>query len=162
MNRVIACIDSSPCINAIADAAAWVAKATGRELVLLQILDYYPASYHLGEISGVIGFESNAMLLKELAELEQKQSELALDYSNNLLRHISDLIKEKHGITCSKIHAWSSAGGNMLSSYCQLRLTPLSDSSSVPVKRNAVGVSKSGNVFLVIQGPQQLQLERSG
>ena len=34
MNRVIACIDSSPCINAIADAAAWVAKATGRELVL--------------------------------------------------------------------------------------------------------------------------------
>lgn len=43
------------------------------------------------------------MLLKELAELEQKQSELALDYSNNLLRHISDLIKEKHGITCSKI-----------------------------------------------------------
>lgn len=73
------------------------------ELVLLQILDYYPASYHLGEISGVIGFESNAMLLKELAELEQKQSELALDYSNNLLRHISDLIKEKHGITCSKI-----------------------------------------------------------
>lgn len=37
MNRVIACIDSSPCINAIADAAAWVAKATGRELVLLQI-----------------------------------------------------------------------------------------------------------------------------
>lgn len=42
MNRVIACIDSSPCINAIADAAAWVAKATGRELVLLQILDYYP------------------------------------------------------------------------------------------------------------------------
>jgi hypothetical protein len=54
--------------------------------VLLQILDYYPASYHLGEISGVIGFESNAMLLKELAELEQKQSELALDYSNNLLK----------------------------------------------------------------------------
>ncbi len=37
----------------------------------------------------MIGFESNAMLLKELAELEQKQSELALDYSNNLLQHIS-------------------------------------------------------------------------
>jgi hypothetical protein len=71
-------------------------------IVLLQILDYYPASYHLGEISGVIGFESNAMLLKELAELEQKQSELALDYSNNLLRHISDLIKEKHGLLAQK------------------------------------------------------------
>ena len=98
MKRVIACIDSSPCINALADAAAWVAKQTNRELVLLQVLDYYPASYHLGEISGVIGFESNAMLLKELAELEQKQSELALDYSNNLLRHISDQIKEKHNI----------------------------------------------------------------
>ncbi|MHA3051373.1 universal stress protein [Acinetobacter sp. ANC 4640] len=103
MKRVIACIDSSPCINAIADAAAWVAKQTHRELVLLQILDYYPASYHLGEISGVIGFESNAMLLKELAELEQKQSELAINYSNNLLTHISNMIKEKHEIDVSII-----------------------------------------------------------
>ena len=103
MNRVIACIDSSPCINALAEAAAWIARETQRELVLLQILDYYPASYHLGEISGVIGFESNAMLLKELAELEQKQSELALDYSNNLLNHISEMIQQKYEITASHI-----------------------------------------------------------
>ena len=103
MSRVIACIDSSPCINAIAEAAAWVARQTKRELVLLQILDYYPASYHLGEISGVIGFESNAMLLKELAELEQKQSDLAIDYSNNLLKHISEMILEKYGMQSTKI-----------------------------------------------------------
>ena len=103
MKRVIACIDSSPCVNAVAEAAAWVAKQTNRELVLLQVLDYYPASYHLGEISGVIGFESNAMLLKELAELEQKQSELALDYSNNLLDHISELIQQKYHITATHI-----------------------------------------------------------
>lgn len=103
MNRVIACIDSSPCIDAVAEAAVWVAKQTQRELVLLQILDYYPASYHLGEISGVIGFESNAMLLKELADLEQKQSELALDYSNNLLKHISELIEKNYGLTSTKI-----------------------------------------------------------
>lgn len=103
MKRVIACIDSSPCINALAEAAAWIAKQTGRELVLLQVLDYYPASYHLGEISGVIGFESNAMLLKELAELEQKQSELALSYSNNLLDHISKLILEMHGLHTTHI-----------------------------------------------------------
>lgn len=103
MKRVIACIDSSPCINALAEAAAWIATQTQRELVLLQVLDYYPASYHLGEISGVIGFESNAMLLKELAELEQKQSELALDYSNNLLQHISNMIQEKYEIVPSQI-----------------------------------------------------------
>ena len=72
-------------------------------MVLLQVLDYYPASYHLGEISGVIGFESNAMLLKELAELEQKQSELALSYSNNLLDHISKLILETHGLHTTHI-----------------------------------------------------------
>ncbi|OTG59899.1 universal stress protein [Acinetobacter sp. ANC 4204] len=103
MKRVIACIDSSPCINALAEASAWIAKQTGRELVLLQVLDYYPASYHLGEISGVIGFESNAMLLKELAELEQKQSELALSYSNNLLDHISKLILETYGLHTTHI-----------------------------------------------------------
>ena len=103
MKRVIACIDSSPCINALAEAAAWIATQTQRELVLLQVLDYYPASYHLGEISGVIGFESNAMLLKELAELEQKQSELALDYSNNLLQYISNMIQEKYEILPTQI-----------------------------------------------------------
>lgn len=103
MKRVIACIDSSPCINALAEAAAWIAIQTQRELVLLQVLDYYSASYHLGEISGVIGFESNAMLLKELAELEQKQSELALDYSNNLLKHISNMIQEKYEIVPTQI-----------------------------------------------------------
>lgn len=103
MKRVIACIDSSPCINALAEAAAWIATQTQRELVLLQVLDYYPASYHLGEISGVIGLESNAMLLKELAELEQKQSELALDYSNNLLQHISNMIQEKYEIVPTQI-----------------------------------------------------------
>ncbi len=103
MKRVIACIDSSPCLHAVAQAAAWIASQTGRELVLLHVLDYYPASYHLGEISGVIGFESNAMLLKELAELEQKQSELALDYSNNLLQHISELITEKYQLSVRQL-----------------------------------------------------------
>ncbi len=38
------------------------------------------------------------MLLKELAELEQKQSEIAIDYSNNLLNHISARIKENYGL----------------------------------------------------------------
>ncbi len=32
MNRVIACIDSSPCINAIADAAAWLRKQLDESL----------------------------------------------------------------------------------------------------------------------------------
>ena len=43
------------------------------------------------------------MLLKELAELEQKQSELAIDYSNNLLNHISHLIEEKYQIKPTQI-----------------------------------------------------------
>lgn len=103
MKRVIACIDASPCVNAIAAAAAWIAQRTGRQLVVLQVLDYYPASYHLGEISGVIGFESNALLLKELAELEQKQSELAVEYSNNLMQHIADHIKETYSLDCQMI-----------------------------------------------------------
>jgi nucleotide-binding universal stress UspA family protein len=98
MSRVIACIDASPCVNATAAAAAWVAGKTGRELILLQVLDYSPASYHLGEISGVIGFESNAMLLKELAELDEKQFELAQKYSDDLLKHISAYIEQEFSL----------------------------------------------------------------
>lgn len=98
MKRVIACIDASPCVNATAEAAAWLAQKTQRQLVLLHVLDYRPTSYHLGEISGVIGFESNAMLLKELTELDEKQFNLAQEYSNNLLRHIAKLIYEKFAL----------------------------------------------------------------
>ena len=71
--------------------------------MLLQVLDYRPASYHLGEISGVIGFESNAMLLKELTELDEKQFELAQQYSDDLLQHISKLIKNKYDIEATII-----------------------------------------------------------
>lgn len=98
MKRVVACIAASPCVDAIAEAASWVAKKTKRELVLLQVLDSYHSGNHLGELSGVIGFESNAMLLKELAELEKKQGELEADVSNNVLEHITSTIKEKHGL----------------------------------------------------------------
>ncbi len=103
MGRVVACIDASPCVNATAEAAVWVAQKTQRPLVLLQVLDYRPASYHLGEISGVIGFESNAMLLKELTELDEKQFELAQQYSDDLLQHISKLIKNKYDIEATII-----------------------------------------------------------
>lgn len=103
MKRVIACIDASPCVNATAEAAAWIAKKTGRELVLFQVLDYRPTSYHLGEIGGVIGFESNAILLKELSDLDEKQFELAQQYSNELLEHMSKYIEEKFGLTSIKI-----------------------------------------------------------
>ena len=99
MSRVVACIDASPCVNATAAAAAWIASKTGRELILLQVLDYSPASYHLGEISGVIGFESNAMLLKELSELDEKQFELAQKYSDDLLKHISAYIFDEFSVT---------------------------------------------------------------
>lgn len=103
MGRVIACIDASPCVHATAEAAAWIAKKTGRTLVLLQVLDYRPASYHLGEIGGVIGFESNAMLLKELAELDSKQYEVAKQLSDDLLSHVAQSIQDQHQISPLKM-----------------------------------------------------------
>lgn len=103
MGRVIACIDASPCVHATAEAAVWIAQKTGRPLVLLQVLDFRPASYHLGEIGGVIGFESNAILLKELAELDEKQFEVAKQLSDDLLAHIADTIRQKYQIEVVQI-----------------------------------------------------------
>ena len=149
MNRVVACIDSSPCINAVAEAAAWIAQETGRELVLLQVLDYYPASYHLGEISGVIGFESNAMLLKELAELEQKQSELALDYSNNLLKHISEHIQQKYGIQASQIQE---KGDFLEQSFSQLDIDDIAVIGKVGERSAEKNKTLGSNVENFIRG----------
>ncbi len=98
MKRIIACIDASPCVHATADAAAWIAQKTGRQLILLQVLDYRFASEHLSAFGGIVGFESNAMLLQELEELDKKQRQLAQQYSYDLLQHISEYIAEKFGI----------------------------------------------------------------
>lgn len=103
MGRVIACIDTSPCVHATAEAAVWIAKKTGRPLVLLQVLDFRPASYQLGEIGGVIGFESNALLLQELAELDEKQYAVAKQLSDDLLAHIAEFIQQKYQIEVIQI-----------------------------------------------------------
>lgn len=103
MKRVIACITASPCLHATADAAAWIAQQTGRQLILLQVLDDYAAPYHLGEFSGVIGFESNAMLLEELANINKQQKQLAQQYGEQLLDHIQQYIQSKFSIQAFRI-----------------------------------------------------------
>lgn len=105
MKRVIACIDNSPCLDAIVKAAFWVAQTTGRQLHLLHVVDYYPSSYHLGEMAGVVGFESNAILLKELAEIEHKQSQLAQALSEQLLQHLVEQIQSKYQLQPTVLQA---------------------------------------------------------
>jgi nucleotide-binding universal stress UspA family protein len=70
-NKVLACVDRSSYANHVADAAAWVAKATGAELEFLHILDRRTDEHTSNDHSGAIGFNAQESLLTTLADKDQ-------------------------------------------------------------------------------------------
>lgn len=84
MTTVVACIDGSASASAVCDYAAWAARRLSAPLTLLHVLDEarYPSEANL---SGSIGLGSVAALQKELAELDQRRNQLALEQGQLML-----------------------------------------------------------------------------
>lgn len=84
MTQVIACIDGSESTSAVCDYAAWASTRLSAPLLLLHVLDEarYPSEANL---SGSIGLGSVATLQKELADLDAKRNQLALDQGQLML-----------------------------------------------------------------------------
>mgnify|MGYP000561906681 CR=1 FL=1 len=76
MTNIFACIDGSPAMTAVCDAAAWAAANNGLPVTLLHVLE---KNEYEGEsdLSGAIGLGSREQLLEELAELDHRRSRLA-------------------------------------------------------------------------------------
>lgn len=83
-NKVIACIDGSEGTTAVSDYAAWSSLRMTAPLMLLHVLDRatYPPTTNY---SGNIGLGSREALLQELAELDEKRSNLALQQGRSML-----------------------------------------------------------------------------
>ncbi|MAM88288.1 MAG: universal stress protein UspA [unclassified Hahellaceae] len=84
MQQIIACIDGSSAVPAVCEYAAWASLRSQAPVMLLHVLDeaYYPVE---PDLAGNIGLGSREHLLKELAELDQKRSRLALEHGHHLL-----------------------------------------------------------------------------
>lgn len=84
MQKVTACIDGSSAAPAVCDYAAWASMRMAAPLLLLHVLDKseYPPQ---ADLSGNIGLGSREALLKELAELDEKRSRLALEQGRLML-----------------------------------------------------------------------------
>ncbi|MBQ0753768.1 MAG: universal stress protein [Gammaproteobacteria bacterium] len=106
MTQVIACIDGSDSASAVCDYAAWAATQLSAPLLLLHVLDEarYPSEANL---SGSIGLGAVATLQKELADLDAKRNQLALEQGQLMLeaakeKVIADgvvhpVLRQRHG-----------------------------------------------------------------
>lgn len=98
MTKIIACIDGSITSPAVCKAAAWASYKLQAPLDLLHVLDKteYPKPENSKNLSGNIGLGSRENLLKELVELDEKRSRLALEHGKNILQEAS-LLAQQHG-----------------------------------------------------------------
>ncbi|EQB2602478.1 universal stress protein [Aeromonas bivalvium] len=84
MTNIFACIDGSPAMTAVCDAAAWASTNTGLPVTLLHALEKNEFEGQ-ADLSGNIGLGSREQLLKELAELDHQRSRLAHEQGRILL-----------------------------------------------------------------------------
>ena len=84
MTNIFACIDGSPAMTAVCDAAAWASANTGLPVTLLHVLEKNEIEGQ-ADLSGNIGFGSRELLLQELAELDHQRSRLAHEQGRILL-----------------------------------------------------------------------------
>ncbi|ASU23800.1 universal stress protein UspA [Vibrio qinghaiensis] len=94
MTNIIACIDGSIYSQSVANLSVWAAKSLHAPLTLLHVLDK-AANQTESELSGNIGLGSREQLLKELVELDEKRSKLALRHGKALLNELETKAHEQ-------------------------------------------------------------------
>lgn len=91
MTNIFACIDGSPAMTAVCDAAAWASTNTGLPVTLLHVLEKNEFEGQ-ADLSGNIGLGSREQLLKELADLDHQRSRLAHEQGRMLLKSGEDYL----------------------------------------------------------------------
>lgn len=94
MARIVACIDGSAAAAVVADYAGWAASSLDADLTLLHVLDEkrYPRE---ADLSGNIGFGAVESLQQQLAEIDQRRNQLALEQGQAMLEAARDRIADR-------------------------------------------------------------------
>lgn len=83
--KVMACLDVSIYNTPVTDYAAWASRRLDAGLVCLHVLDRKPAGPTQADYSGSIGVDAASHLLDELAELDARQSRIAMQRGRVML-----------------------------------------------------------------------------
>ena len=84
MQKIIACIDGSAMAQSVCDAAIWASRKLEKTVLFLHTIQK-EQQHGADDLSGAIGLGASAALLEEMAALDQKRAELALQLGKNML-----------------------------------------------------------------------------
>ncbi len=98
---VLCCIDGSSVTEAVCDYSSWIAKTTGAPLKLLHTIEHKDNAT-ASDYSGAIGLGSSEELLNDLAEIEQKHSQLLIKQGELMLNAARERV-EQSGVDKDKI-----------------------------------------------------------
>ena len=85
MNQVLACLDTSPYAQSVADHAAWAAKRLGSSVELLHVIQRDDAVSERHDLSGSMGLGAKSSLLEELVQIDEAHSRIARERGKLLL-----------------------------------------------------------------------------
>lgn len=92
--QIIACIDSSAISTAVCDTASWASYKLDAPLKFLHVHEKTNTP-PIDDFSGAIGLGSREHLLKELSEVDEKRSKLAIEHAKHLLHDAKQRATEK-------------------------------------------------------------------
>ncbi len=113
--KIIACIDGSVLSEDVCIAGAWVAKKLSKPLTLLHAIEKSNVPT-IDNLSGSIGLGARSELLKQMTELDEQRSKIALAMGKELLNHSESLAMAKG---CTSIEKVQRHGG-IVDSICDL------------------------------------------
>lgn len=85
MEKIITCIDGSAITSSVVNAGTWAAKKLNKTLTFLHALEKMQ-QHGADDYSGAIGLGAQSKLLKEMTELDEKKSKLAVKLGDELLK----------------------------------------------------------------------------
>ena len=84
MKKIIGCIDGSAMAQSVCDAAIWASQKLDKTVLFLHTIEK-EQQHGADDLTGAIGLGASAALLDEMAALDQKRAELALQLGKNML-----------------------------------------------------------------------------
>lgn len=88
--KIIACVDQSHFADYVADYAAWAALRMGAPLEFLHIIDRHPEVGSGEDHSGIIGFDSQEILLTELSDKDAARTKAAREQGRVFLNRLRE------------------------------------------------------------------------
>lgn len=101
-NKVIACLDESSIVTAVADAAAWVSQKLSAPLALIHVVDHEAKAHDLASAHDAPVLPKTNRMLAQLASIDHQRRGLSRERGQLVLDLAHDRIRNNCGIDAQK------------------------------------------------------------